>query len=911
MKIQSYKNNKSKETYIINTTKLKDLVRFTDKNEGYNPYRNICKDNESFELDCYENDYEYLLNSELEIETNNYNGTTLLIKRKTEDNQVLIKFGVFTVYSSRVTNNNKHHKRSLSYITNDALIEKNIINKNNYSNEEILRHFIKVINNMDINNSLKETYIGYFKNIEDIKKLMPILYFNEKENKKQWYVPNAIQDKDYFFDYETQIPVLYNNSNIMNSEILFFTILNKNNLECYCKNRGENKNITLKLETDEFDKNEFYFNSNLKKDNSTILKGNQLFNSYDFFDNDTKQNYTFYLPTVQTLEEKETMDFLKKCNSNYTINDIKQEIKKYEYINKEFNCKENTEFNIPFISKKYKIFNDNHYNNDVLDNSFSEISNFSFLKSKEFYLSNYKISSKSLEYSNIELLKSYGDSFFIEKGKKETDLNYIKTKKMDIFLPKYKDFYINEETNNFSKIFEIFSSDKIILILEDNKIIATKKDKFGSIVFETDCKEFKLKETTIPNSDKKSYKAFATGKDKDLFLLHNTNNDIYLLDLNIKDFIVLENSKTFNKLSEELIDLLNFEKRINDSNNFDVFVTDNGLKYFQKRLPFKKMIIKDQEYVPFEFFETKLNIENESYKYKIKIPLDYQGEKLLYRKNSELGQSLVYNIKKDDIKLIEEKKLNINYKIIEIEYEFDKNFINLNESLKSYLEDVKQKTINKNYKEFYFSNNMEKSIKHYRDFENYLISLTINGIKYNKKESLDFLNRFSLLKEKEFVIVDDEITSTINITEKSKLIDENSINNKYFLIHNKKDKKNLSIYDEKNKYTTAFIKKFKNGEMTYKTNYNFKLNKYVIFQKDKMYLFSPFKEIIEFNSCFETNQKNNNSIINNGNTLNFYNEKKELMEFELSQNKEIRKIKNIDGLKTINNKLKDISNSFF
>lgn len=883
MKIKTYKNNKSKETYIINTEKLKKLVRFTDKNEGYNPYRNICKEKESFELDCYENDYEYLLNSELEVEDNNFNGTTLLIKRKTEDNKVLIKFGVFTVYSSRITNDNKHHKRSLSYITNEVLIENNIISKDKYTNEEILQNFIKIINNMDINSSLKETYIGYFRNIEDLKKVLPILYYNEKENKKQWYIPNSIQEKDYFFDYETQIPVLHYNSNIMRSDILFFTILNKNNLECYCKNRS--KNLTLKLETDEFDKNEFYFNSNLKKDNSSILKGNQLFNNYDFFDNDSKQNYSFYLPTVQTLEEKETLDFLKKCNSNHTINDIKQEIKKYEYINKDFNCKENIEFNIPFISKKYKIFNENHYNNDVLDNTFSEISNFYFLKSKEFYLSNYKISSKSFEYSNIELLKDYNSSFFIEKGKKDKELHYIKTKQIDVYLPKYK--------------------------VEDNKIIATKKDKFGSIVFETDCKEFKLKETTIPNSDKKSYKAFATGKDKDLFLLHNTNNDIYLLDLNVKDFIVLENSKVFNKLSEELIDLLNFGKKINDTNNFDVFVTDNGLKYFQKRLPFKKMIIKEQEFVPFEFFQTKLNIHNDSYTYKTKLPLDYQGDKLLYKKNSDLGKSLLYNIKKDDIKLIEEKKLNIDYKIIEIDYEFDKNFFNLNESLKSYLEEVKQKTININYKEIYFSNNMEKSIKDYRNFENYLISMTINGVKYNKKESLDLLNRFSLLKEKEFVIVDDENSSIINITEKSKLIDENSINNKYLLIHNKKDKKNLSIYDEKNKYTTAFIKKFKNGELTYKTNFNFKLNKYVIFLKNKMYLFTNFKEIIEFNTSFETNQKNNNSIINDGNSLNFYNEKNELMEFEISSNKEIKKIKNIDGLKTINNKLKDISNSFF
>ena len=43
-------------------------------------------------------------------------------------------------------------------------------------------------------------------------------------------------------------------------------------------------------------------------------------------ENKTNKIYTMYLPTIQTLEEEETLNFLNLCKSNYKIEDIKEQM---------------------------------------------------------------------------------------------------------------------------------------------------------------------------------------------------------------------------------------------------------------------------------------------------------------------------------------------------------------------------------------------------------------------------------------------------------------------------------------------------------------------------------------------------------------------------------------------------------
>lgn len=764
---------------------------------------------------------------------------------KNEDGEACLKINSFNGILDKVEEINVF-KGVFNNLSKKELKVTNILNINE---KEVKENFKRIINGMNVSKSFKsllikqtETYddvIHKNLNIKEAKfiDLVPYLYFDEKLNKKVWVIPNGYDKEDIILDYETEIPIFLEGFvNYLSNDNRKFIVIRNENIESFFFN----KNNCYSYLIDKFPEG-FLLNDIKQKYNN--IDFNNLFNI------NTIDNDEVYLPELSIFDIENTIKISNMVGYNREIDDIKNQIEKYLNVNYNFKDilflnkvdygKKQKEENNIFITNKYDFISDKKTATKL--NNLNIVKKYKFIPNINMYEE--KIEINFLNFINLD--ETLLNNPKLSSNKK----NYIlkKDSGIDFILPKNKELYLDEEKNNLKKVCNIDD----YTIFENNFLIV--KDKNG-------IKNYDLKENIEINGG-----IIHLGKDSDYYLIHNeNNNNLILLNKKTKEFKIIDKTKKCYEIKNIFKSKLDFNSSFR---NFKVLITDNKMFYFEDfyNNSLNNEIIEDSEEFKYEEFNKN---EKNNYTFKTKVPLLKKEKSLIFSEKSR-SYDKFFSIKNNKLDLKIYKKglpeINDKYLIADIEYEFEPDFIELNDI---------------------------KNTKKY-NLTDYVHSIKINDIKLIKEEAKDFLNQVT-----NFEFKNKENIKNIDA------INKKDISNKKILISkNNNDNFNLYIYPNNNMINSELLKLHKNSKIKGKKIID-RLEKTMYFSENKLFILEKnMNDIKSYDFSLKKTLEYDKSFLNigeDGKKIIFCNNS-EILEIQINEEtKKIEKVINISEVK--NNK---------
>ncbi len=625
---------------------------------------------------------------------------------------------------------------------------------------------------------------------EKIKENTPILYFNEETNKKEWVVPNFYSDEDFVFDYEKDIPLFFNTDCLRSLINKCYSILNFQKEGYISYGYSDKSDFGLKYTNFSLSKDDFYYsNHNLYSKN--LLTKDCLLNKYINLNNGIE--YKMLMPVITKLEEEETIKLLKKIESNFTLDDIKNKIKKYENeplisdINIQSMEVKNTSVNHLFVSKSLKIKNKNESElnslnlftdengniKETYETVYSEYNDLNLLNVKtdglllKRNLLFKKATFKEKISENIKTIKSQSGKEYLTLTKE--GIQTILPKKIDVF--EYHYGFINPNIENTINILNKGNG----VLVEDEMVVFSQESfsEYGKKNFILD-----LKKSFVLNNNNQIQE---TGIKNEIVLLHNDDGELFVLDSAFETIKSLEHTKKLQKLPKQIVEFLSLNK-VRD--NLDIFLTDNKTYMFHN-VEFIRNFPKYTRTQANDFIENKKTEDGDyNFDYKMLVGENRSGDYVYSIKNIE--KTKFTNVIRNG-----EMKFNL------IEVHPNLEVLNLKYVLKSsILENLK----NKNIKDFSF-------VKYY------VKEICMNGIKLEGDFVEKFYDLFFNIKHNKFVL---------NLNSDKKIytleMSQNNDGGKYVYVKN--DNLDLALMKniKSDVNNTLLVKAVKNDKIKHKIN---------------------------------------------------------------------------------------------
>lgn len=776
-----------------------------------------------------------------------------------DDNKdVIRRFASFDKEREQNLNNRMLYKGSMNFLSNTELKLKNLINLKNNENE-LRNHFYNMIDTFEVTNEIKNIFKLYFVDSDFINNL-PFLYFNEEKNKKEWIIPNYDSNEDLVYDYETEIPYTVKMFKTLltptknNSKHFSYFILNKKGIINYQKQ--SDNNILIETTYDFDDK--FYFINTKNQTNKSLFfddnviglnKNNTTEESKKFFEEEEINNisYNLFSPQISSLNVEQTLEVLKKSSSNKTIDEIKTALTNYSkpilLSDESLDCYEN----------KFNVF---YYVDDEV--SYKDLKrNLNRITINDKNIKFYKLPIKENTLINTEVIKDY----------KNEEYYIIKNDNTEFFLCKDNGIVEAKPKEKNTNIYKMFNNKEYI---ESSLFCLNGKYQNSSLII--DLKE----ELEWKIDDEQSYSSDGIGKS----FIHNKNNKLFFINNYDKTFELISITKTFDEFDEKLIDILNFG---NKRQSILLFKTDNEII----QLP----LLNDKK----KYITTPKDKEG-NFHIKTKIPLLNNARNLKFVHN-EIAK--FYDINEQNELIMEvgaKDKEDGEYEFLDVDYVFKNDFykplVEQFERLKKASYQMNNNTLEKETN-LYLNGEIE-SLGMYRDYENFLLNLKLNGVEYSKESSLSFLNNIALFKKL------DEITFNLKKDENNTIFEfinkKDGNNLKYYLIKNNEKDIELSYYFKNDNGSTEILNLIKKNKIL-SSKYNKKINKKLYFSKDRTFIVNKFNGVDNIEIDYKKTLENKQSIINNENSLNY--NTNFLMEIVIDKNLNFKNIKNIEQEKNI------------
>lgn len=762
---------------------------------------------------------------------------------QTEDNKIIRKYTT-------------QKKENFFYkFSSEDIERKNILQKNP---QEILDQIYKIIFSMNIDNSFKLILKNFF-NIDNVLNKTPILIFNEKENKKQWYIPKSIEENGIFLDYEKDIPFFSGNGDFIDD---FFTttdkaliIINQEGLE----SQINNFNSCFDDEGSSWYLKYIYKNNDLPKDfvfytsKHDLSKGSTL--HYFSYENNKVSLPCF---DVSILKIDETIELLEKINSNKTLDDVKNSLNKFINDFEENKINNETTYNQILYNYQF-IFSKYNYLNNGEENNIKYIANHQ-IDTK--HIGNY-LSIKSYNIKGIEYLK-YKNIF------EENNINYVEINEREgiTVLPKDNNKWDKNINNNFIKMInnkEDFVEDNVLIINNPKYVNENKIIKFENKIKKSKNNKFYLNEFNESHS-----------KNDGLYLFHNDDDTLYLINLENKKIIDLEKQKSFKSFNKSLVNFLNLDVKNSVENDGLIMLSlENEILIITKYDD-----LDNYGEVKIDYKKIKIDEINEEFKMKFYLPvLKKSYTEFLYNTNRGMIKNHYVNNKKEiDFNICGTDDEN-KYNKISIEYTFKSELIYIFGKVSPNVP-IKWEFFNESLSEIKITNeSIDKD-----EFIKFMDNIYTNTSKTCQQFSLNF--------EKDNLIFET----------KNEMLED------YILLKNKN--KNISLFLPKKENYKFIIKKFVHN----KVNPLIKsplIKNIILPTDDTLITYDKNYNFIMLNNFDYNNTKNEkNTILNDKNSLNFYNNKKDLMLITLDKNSNIKSTKNLNEEIKINKNLNVYGLSF-
>ena len=846
-------NNQTPTAQKYTLTKYNNILSF-------NNYVNFFKyvPDEKYE-NIYNFNYDYneqdILNSEINVcnVTTSYNENLiyLMFKQKDDDDDEYIRFAKYNIKNYKYLKENqkitKENNGFLSRISNKKIFLKNIIKKDN---EDLISHFSRIIESMECDISLKEILIKrlFGENTQKltINEKTPILYLDEKTNKKVWIIPSVFTNEDIILDYETEIPYFENGFDYFISSTEDkkngFVSIKKSGLDSYILN----PNVCDKYEINELPKN-------LVLD--TKKTGDNNFFAIEEYKNKLGKVSYIYIPEISTIENNETLKLFKMMNIKEDIKETLENIKQYysqennklkeNYILKKINNKkiEKLSFNITFISKNFYIVNEKTNNNKLTNiHVYYKESN-----EKKVYISFNELIIKSGLIENASIEKNYFIN--IDEGITENK----------ILLPKRKGILFNNEiyVDNVNNMFDYNCCycEGTYFYMKNN----SDYDKNFILDLGKEISFLNIDEVLKFNTTKYVKKV---GAKKEYILLHISNGDLILINILTKEFKTIDNTKELSYFSIPLKKIMSLKDvYATNQDDYEIFLTDNKTLYFETKSKLNEEIDKTLNY--YEINKSK----DGNYIFDFILPISSINDKQKY--SNKVLKNIEYTIKNNKLNLLvynnENNEKDESYYFINMRY-----FIN-NEVL---------------------NENNDKNV-----IENGIISIKINNITLDNNESKIFIQKMSSKEIKEFNMKNNNNTNIIEI------IDKKSEQKKLLLIKNNDVDFSLVSFIKNNLLQEELIKLYIKNKILKKI-YNKKSSRYVFSSGNTLYLTKNRNiEIEKYDfSLKETMLNNKINILNNQDSL-LFSKNNNIFEFKCKN----EKIDGVSNLTLKNNINYDIS----
>lgn len=769
-------------------------------------------------------------------------------------------------------------------LSSEEIEIKNILEKNP---KEILSQIHKVISSMEVDESFKNILKNFY-NETNVEEKTPFLIYNEKEKKKQWYLPKAEGEKGIFLDYESEVPYFSSEGqyiqNFYYSDAKEMIVISKEGMKSQVHYLTENENNGLIYEKI------VYTNNNLPKGFVFYPTKHDLISlsNLHYF---VYQNNKISLPCFDlgVLKEEETIDLLKKVKSNKEIEEVKLAINERinDYENKwDNNTRSFTLKNYQFIYEKY----------DYLENINGK-------KNEKKYIAN--LQTKDIRHINLERL-------MFESIEIKNNINYLKiNSRLGLtVLPKDNGKFDNDEKNNFIRMIsnnDLFVEGKMLVITPG--LFAEK----NYIIDFTD----KVKNLKITHKRRINDFNFRNTKENKIFLFSNYDDELFLINLFDSQPESLGKQKKIKNYSKDFINFLNIENRISNSNSRLMM-----LSLDKEIISLYKTTNQDDTMEKIEKHHTYLE-EDGSIKIKTKLPFLKKGRKL----NK--------NVNPKDLNKIEKEKLGYETNInIEIELNDKKNngsynkeyYINENGELDFNIPSVSG--LKKIDLEYHFN-----SLENLDKLESFTLSEEKNLLKEYTYQELKLalknvkIDKFTIDKENYVKFMDKTYFNRIkslqffNLEIKDKSLIMENLSGNTMLLNNLKNNVNVVLNKEEeskkdiltSNVQTAKIDLIKEKFQTNKV-YSIIKNKFVekdfLVTDNALMILSDedFNLINDFNYKKTINKKN--TLLTDENSLNFYNEKNELMYMNFDKNLKFKNITNIQNNIDLKNKINSYGLSF-
>lgn len=608
----------------------------------------------------------------------------------------------------------------ISKTSNFELKEKNLKLKNN---QHIKQKFYDIIDDFDVLPTTKTMFKERV--IDCLAENLPFLY--EEDGNKKWIIPDFKNNEDIVLDYNKDIPVILDR---FDDEVLSglsgntrFNVISNNGITAY--NLRLNHSLIVNVDLPKgfvftLERSGEYKKNIIQNPLSLSLKRSEV----------VEEVVTLKFPTFYTLNEEETKKLLILNKSEMSLEDVKNNIIKYNIPSKDTCLNNITEhitdpninllsFNTTFISEKVNDFN------KVLIEYNSKSEN---LKKVQFwYVNSYLGETDSLLLTNMHInynlsskynLNINYNKFVLKEGEIEKNLKtYLKKpvifsvkNRKKIFLPKNKGVLYNEETNLDNTKLRFSEDNESYLFVEDNYLV-TKGDEFRkNINFVLDLNVYDLKQK-LAVKEGSSYRNSNRnlGHNNEMLLFHNYNNDLILIDKDTKKSKIIDNSEIFEYLNPKITNSLNLKT---DYSYFNIYLTQNKTLYFFNKNKDINEIDNIREDQGFGYVE-KEKINN-NYQIEVSVPtLKTQNEwefkfkpikTPIMKQNKIENNEMIYKVIGNDKEKYQYKKINylINDNIlnsINFSREDYRNIANIIEQVQ-----ISNLTLNKEESKIFFKN---------------------------------------------------------------------------------------------------------------------------------------------------------------------------------------------------------------
>lgn len=825
-------------------------------NQKYNANTQITIDNNILKGKIILDDIEIIEKSEKKLRTSellnmNLNNNYIIEHYyKNEKNEECFKVNSFKGILDKIQEINEF-TGSFFNLSKKEMKVKNLLEINE---NDIKEHFKNIINKTIFSENIKMLLIKQIEKFDDInfgsinneiynfKDLMPYLYLDEETNKKIWVIPNGYGQEDIILDYETEIPLFLGNFiNYLANEDKKFIVIRKDNIESFYFQKNNCYSYIIESFPEGFILNDVQPRYDREK-------------CSNLFSQTLIEKDLVYLPDITILNIEDTMKILKMVDSNLEIEDLKNKINKYLNVNYSLNIDKDLSVvtSEGEVEKENNIFITNKF--DFVENKKTTIklNNLNLIKRYE------PIGNNNLFMEKMEV--HFYNTLHLEPGTLNNNYTFNNKNTLleldnhtDIILPKNKNSYKKDETNNLRRIY----NPNGYTLFEDNILIVKQNEHYN---------RYDLKETIETKEN-----LIHLGKNSLYYLLLNGNGNLFLINKETKETKIIDKTKRVLEVYNIFKSKMDFDYSFG---NFKVFITDNKMFYFEDFYNYNLFDYSKTNYSDFNYEEFNKN-DKGNYIFKAKIPLLKKEKSLKYSENiKKLDKNFYIKDNKLNLEILKKGTTEIDdkYLITDVTYELDPEFILLN-----------------------YKNKDSMSNKY--DMIPYLHSMKINDIVLKNDEAKDFLN-----KTKFFDFKNTENNKTIEVNQK----DEKN-QTKLLISKNNDDNFNLYNYVNNNMVRAELFTLHKKGKINGKKLMP-RIEKTVYYSDNKFFIIG--KDMTDINSydySLKKSLENKESFLNEDNGKKFiFCNNKEIMEIKLDD--ETNKILKVINLSLAINNHKIVKN---